>query len=316
MIEVKMFAEDVARRIKDYMPEAYSDMQCQVMDSLKNNGVYRTGINFLIPGEQFTPLVYMEAYYDAAKGGKPIEEVMNQIAVVVEKSIAFGKNMPEISIDNFENVKKHLCVSLINTKANRRMLTEIPHVEIEDLSVICSIVMPERGEIKINNKNLSYWGIGQEQLFSAAFDNIQESDYVMQSMTEVIDSLVYNSPAPENLLERSETGEITPIGLYVLSNRERIKGASVMLCPAVMEKVGKIMPEGFYIIPSSIHEVLIISKDLSPKSMSLGSIVREVNENEVDREEVLSDQIYEYDKEQGRICRAPDCIDKRKEMER
>ena len=77
-----------------------------------------------------------------------------------------------------------------------------------------------------------------------------------------------------------------------------------------------LFPEGYYLLPSSIHEMIIVPKDgnISPKE--LGEMVRNVNETEVAREEVLSDRIYEFDKEKRQLCQVPESIEKEKEMER
>ena len=83
-----------------------------------------------------------------------------------------------------------------------------------------------------------------------------------------------------------------------------------------MEKVARIFPEGFFILPSSVHEVLIVPKDTYLSVKELGNLVREVNQSEVSREEVLSDRVYEYDSEKGRIRQIPDSIEKGRGMER
>lgn len=316
MVEVKIFAESVARRIKDYMPPAYSDMECQVTEGQKNNGVLLTGVQFCMPGEGLVPIIYMEPYYDEVKGGKSFDNVMIQIAAVADKCIMAGKDLTEIPVESFEKAKEHLYLTLINTNANRRMLSEMPHMEVEDLSAICNVRVGDIGEIKITDDYLKRWNIGKEQLFSAAFDNMRESEYVLQGMQDVVNELMFEMPTPENLLETPEKRKEDSLGLYVLSNVMRNKGASVLLCSDVMEKISQMFPEGFYILPSSIHEVLVVSKDMGVSPKEIGKMVREINRTEVGRDEVLSDHIYEYDREQGKICKVPDSIEKKREQER
>ena len=67
MLEVEMFAEGVVKQIKDYLPEKYKKMECEVVKQPKNNGVYLTGINFHMPEQNVSPTVYMESFYDMVR---------------------------------------------------------------------------------------------------------------------------------------------------------------------------------------------------------------------------------------------------------
>ena len=85
-----------------------------------------------------------------------------------------------------------------------------------------------------------------------------------------------------------------PAKLYVLSNESLQFGAAALFYPGVIEKISKSIPEGFYILPSSIHEVLILPKNQGEKAM-LENMVQEINETQVAPDEVLSDFVSEYD---------------------
>ena len=86
--------------------------------------------------------------------------------------------------------------------------------------------------------------------------------------------------------------------------------------PEVLNKLEQLFTEGFYVLPSSVHEVLIVPDNGEMEPKMLGEMVREVNKNEVERQEVLSDRVYSYDKEKHQIRQEPDSIQKVKEMER
>ena len=104
--------------------------------------------------------------------------------------------------------------------------------------------------------------------------------------------------------------------LYALTNVEKQYGASMITQPEVLNKLEQLFPEGFYVLPSSVHEVLIVPDNGEMEPKMLGEMVREVNKNEVERQEVLSDRVYSYDKEKHQIRQEPDSIQKVKEMER
>lgn len=323
MVAVKMFAEGVTKQIKDYLPPEYQDIECTVTEQQKNNGTWLTGICFHIPGENISPLVYMEPFYDEIRQGKPINEVMEKIAEQAVNSRGIQNEMAEIRMDDYASVKDHLNMILVNTKANRRVLSRMPHREMEDLSAIVrvEIPMPEgkgTGSVKVTNDLMEYWGVDEEQLFNTALKNMEKNaSPMLMDIENVMEEILSGTSENHNLL--ASPGEInrSPFEtMYVLSNASRINGAAMLLSPDVMKRIGEIFPEGVYILPSSIHEVLIVPKNGKAEPAELGKMVREVNRAEVAKEEVLSDRIYEYDKERGKICQVPESIEKKKVMER
>ena len=112
-----------------------------------------------------------------------------------------------------------------------------------------------------------------------------------------------------------ECAKLPQEGFYVLTNERRIYGAALLAVPGVMEKVDQLFPEGYYILPSSLHEVLIVEKDKNLSAKELGEMVREVNRAEVSPQERLSDCVYEYDREKAAIRQVPESLRSR-EMER
>lgn len=339
---VQQFAEKVAGKIKEYLPGEYQDAECEVLKVEKNNGVFMTGVSFRKEGAAVGVNMYMESYFEDYKKGMSWDEVMKGIALQAGDAL---DTQPIISAEqmwDFDSVKNSIEPVLVNTKANRRMLEKMPHMQIEDLSVLCQITLPFRegaGSVKIGNEHLSYWGIKKEQLFSQAFENCRKPEkYVFHSLFSVIQEILqsehvgeYGMDSPKNILEMPDAalqGERIKAGLqnersetqagemYVLTNRSRIYGASAVLFPEVMEKVDRMFPEGFYVLPSSVHECIIIPKTADIGLKELGDMVRGINREMVRPEEVLSDHIYEYDKERGKIRQAEKPMERRKEMER
>ena len=68
-VAVKAFAEGVTQQIKDYLPEDYQDMECEILEQQKNNGVVLTGMILNMPGQKIAPVVYMEPFYDQVRKG-------------------------------------------------------------------------------------------------------------------------------------------------------------------------------------------------------------------------------------------------------
>ena len=141
-VAVRAFAEGVTQQIKDYLPEDYQNMQCEVSEQQKNNGVVMTGIVLNMPGQKIAPVVYMEPFYDQIRKGEPMDQIMNRIADVCRQSLSVRELPESLDFADYDSVKDYLTVQVINTKTNQRMLSGVPHKEMEDLSVICRIEFP------------------------------------------------------------------------------------------------------------------------------------------------------------------------------
>lgn len=323
MNTVKVFAYGISEQIHQYLPEELQNMEFEVVQNVKNNGVILTGLSAHVPGENISPVIYMNDFYDEVKQGMPIEDIMESIVRCVEQ--CRNDSMMNLNVGNhdIDMLQEKVTPMLINGKANRDMLQSMPHVQVEDLAMIFKVDMniPGGGGIgtmKVKNEMLERWGISKEELYSRAVSNIQKYDApVLAPMSEMVFELSMNSDTETNLLEKPEMyNEYKDEALFVLTNESRHHGTAALVCPEVMNKVHELMPEGFYILPSSIHETLIVSKDcdLSPKH--LGQMVREINHEMVDREDVLSDRVYEYDKDLGKIRQVPESIQKSREAAR
>lgn len=323
MIAEKVFAEGVAKDIRNYLPPEYENVDFQVVQKNKNNGVQLIGVQVNLPGKDLSPIIYVEQFFDEIRQGEPVDEVMNRFARCIEKSGRAPFMDSGIDLMNYDSVKEHLAVMLVNTQANKRMLREMPHEKIEDLSAICYVDFPVesndgKATMKVRNEHLKMWNVDAKEIFQQARTNTQPVNTpLLQSMDEMLLSIFNEEGHAENLLDENiDFGLRSHEMLYALTNIEKQYGASMITQPEVLNKLEQFFPEGFYVLPSSVHEVLIVPDNGEMEPKMLGEMVREVNKNEVERQEVLSDRVYSYDKEKHQIRQEPDSIQKAKEMER
>ncbi len=320
MATLRQFAEQTARDVKRYFPKEYQDIVCEVEENLKNNSVYRVGIRFWMPGERISPAIYMEPYYDNYKSGKPIKEIMKDIVSELERAYEVGRKFPADGLGEYEQMKGLVQPVLINAKANRERVRHSPHIIMEDLTVAFQVVCHvETGNMctPVMDEHLEEWGIGKEQLYEQAFKNVQESEeYTLYGLDDFIEGALKGQQPEEDFLVAPEHFASDNHEMYILSNRDVSCGAVAMVCPDVMEKVCRLFPDGFYILPSSIHECIIVSKGRGLRVKELEEMVREINQNDVGAEERLSDHVYEYDREKKSIRLAAKERDKERGMER
>lgn len=323
MNTVRVFAEGVAEQISNYLPEEFQNMEFTVVENTKNNGVVLTGLNVHIPGENISPVIYMNEFYNEIKKGEPMNETMERIASCIEHCRHDAMMNLNIELYDIDMFKDRITPMLINAKANREMLQTMPYIQVEDLAMIFKVDMElpgenSRGMIKINNEMLENWGLSLKEVYEKAITNVRKYDApTLIPMGEMVFEIVNGGKASINLLENHHafskfSGEM----MFVLTNESRHHGTSALVCPEVMNKINELMPNGFYILPSSIHETLIVSKECGMGGKELGQMVREVNRDMVSREEVLSDRVYEYDKDLGKICQVPESIQKSREVTR
>lgn len=317
MNETRMFADEIASGIMKYFPED-RQMQCRVVETTKNNNVNRVAITFHEAGGSVGPVIYMEPFREAAINGRPMSEIMGEIADIVSRSRDKTELIGSLDYGDYEGIKEYLSVTLINGRDNRQMLSHMLYRQMEDLALILELKFPMKdgvGSVKVSHELAERWAVDTDVLFEQAEINVMKAEPArLQNIEDVLSQIGTDGKETENLLDR-EDSETKTIGIYVLSNRSKVKGAGVISYPGVMEKVDHLFPNGFYILPSSIHELLVVPKspDLDPKG--LGEMVREINRSEVAKEDQLSDRVYTYDRDAKTIRQVPESVKQKEARE-
>lgn len=316
----KVFAEGVAQRIREYLPPEFRNVECTVVENQKNNGVILTGVSFKMPDQNIAPVIYMHSFYEEIKRGEPIKEVMEKIADCFLANYECQEMTQGINLFKYESVKDYIEPALINTRANQRALSQMPHKKMEDLSVVYQVVLSsteEKGKasVKITNEMMKGWKVSQKELHDKAIANVvRRKPAVLQDMETVMREILSDDVSTENLLEQADSIDYGE--MFVLSNSERMDGAVVLAYPDLLKRVDEKFEGGVYILPSSIHECLVVPKRVGMPPEELGKMVREVNATKVDRQEMLSDRVYEFDRERNCLRQVAESLDRGREMER
>lgn len=208
----------------------------------------------------------------------------------------FSKNLKD-----YRKVKENVIFCLVNTEQNHDLLLSVPNRQFNDLSVIYRWVVSVNGSFQskiLTNEIAQNAGLTEEQLFEAAMLNTR------RIMKPTIRNLFgcFTGQA-ENLLEESDDGGVTPALMYIISNRFNIHGAASILDTEILDILGEELGS-FFILPSSIHEMLAVPDNGLVNPNYLRQIVKEVNSTEVSAEEKLSDNVYYYDKRRKMVVLA------------
>jgi len=196
---------------------------------------------------------------------------------------------------NFEEIKDDICFRLINSAANKEMLENLSHVEVFDLSTIFYYKtgegFKEGATVDITNDDMRGWGISVEELEQLARGNTAR---LLPPEFMTIEQVISDIATEESLPSPMEGQPKEK--MYVLTNEEKYFGANYFLSAEVMEKVGEELGVDFFIIPSSIHENIIMPEGANVTADNLRSLVADMNETFLEPEEVLSNEVYRYDR--------------------
>lgn len=275
----------------------------------KNNGLELYALTILQKESNLSPTIYLDFYYNQYKNGRSLEEMEQNILEVYEQE----KISVELDMSFFtewEQVQKRIVFKLVNYEQNRELLKEIPYVPFLDLAVIPYYLLEVEEEshavIQIQKKHLEMWNITEQQVLETAKENTPKlMPFVLQSMTSVMaEVLDYEEEnIPKGLME-TEVTDMLEVPLYVLTNSYKLYGAGCMLYQNVLADFADKVKSDLYIIPSSIHEVLILPVTGGKKdAVDLSKMVKEVNETGLKEEDVLSDHVYKFTRETGKITR-------------
>lgn len=260
---------------------------------VKNNDTELDGLIIREKDYKVSPSIYLNYYYDKYCGGCSMDDIMNQILheyYTHRDAIHFDP----LLFEKFENIRNRIAFKIINYNSNKKYLRDIPFKRFLDLAIVYYVVFDEfmgkKATVTINNSYIRKWGITDEELEKQALNNTA--------------SILRYSIKPLATLLR-EHGETIPSDddkqIYVLTNEANFNGAACILYKDLLKKVSSETESDLYIIPSSVHEVLIIPKADNITSEELSRMVREVNETDLEREDILSDHVYEYSYKNGCI---------------
>ena len=312
MMGYEMFKEVVKESFLSYMPGSYRGMEVRV-DPV--NKVNRTldGLSLLAKNEKtmISPTLYINDMYEKYSKTGDLQATLREAAKAMDE-VFREATIPSLDINT---AKDNIIFQLVNTIQNEDMLKNLPHRDFQDLSIIYRWVVgvEQQGlsSTVINNNLAKSLGMGEEELFKAAAENTRRIlPPVVQSMNEVIMDMFMADGMPKELAEQMIGEQEPEMTMWVISNERKIDGAASMLYEDKLHNLAEKVGTDLYILPSSVHEVIAVSVEMGEPE-ELARMVSEVNMDQVDISERLSNQVYHYDKDLRKITLATDAPNKR-----
>ncbi len=291
---------DMQRRLGD-------SFHVLVDDVAKNNDTKLKGLIIVEQGTNIHPTVYLECFYEQYKTGRTLGEIEDNVLQIYQEN----RREEQFDITFFTKwnvMKDRVIYKLVSYDRNRELLKEVPHRKFLDLAIVyeCFLGMNDGGgaSILIHNSHLDMWKVTADELHTTAFRNTPGlMGHSFLKMDEVLQKLM-DGEKEEGLLEGlrgAEEAESISLPLYVLTNRYQLHGNGCILYRNLLKEIAEEWGCDICIIPSSVHETILMPMDKVESYGEMAQIICEVNRTAVMPDEIFSDHPYLFVRETGKI---------------
>ncbi|WP_294241657.1 DUF5688 family protein [Pseudobutyrivibrio sp.] len=235
----------------------------------------------------------MTEIYERYDRGMSYDTLVSEVAEKADRALHDRPDFNLEALQDYDQMKEKLSMEVVSAERNADLLKKVPHKDMEDMAVVYRFVLDSdsegRGSILVTNQLMDNYGITAEQLHADALQ------YAPVMRPAVIQTMA------ETLLEMMgpEAKDMIPVlpddPLFVATVPDKIQGAGVLAYQDFMEQAAERVGGDFFILPSSIHEILLVRDDGTFDINHLEDMVKQVNETEVAPEDLLTDSVYHYD---------------------
>ncbi|MBE5883067.1 MAG: hypothetical protein E7291_01390 [Lachnospiraceae bacterium] len=297
-MEMNEFAEKVRKAMVEVLGDGY---EVKLQEVQKNNGVRLQGLLILTEKQNVSPTIYLKPFWEAYEGGVTLADLIKKILQIYREDTP-GECVDMSFFRDFEKVKDRICYRLIDAGQNRELLEKIPHIPFLDLA-ICFYYAYEgnalgSGSILIYHTHRLLWQTDVTELMSLAQTNTERLfPWECQSMESVLKEIMEQEQQEGCVPEEEERQQLhEEIPMHILSNRQRVYGAACILYHGVLKELAEKSGANLYILPSSVHEVILLPDHHTEDTQQLKNMIYEVNRTQLEPEEVLSDSLYYFDR--------------------
>ncbi len=319
MLNQEEFFELVKREIKSHLPYEYFDAKVTISEIPAPYGEIKHSIS-VSQGEK-TQEMMLAALIDLNPFYRSYQEfpeelfmIMETIAEQIQYANEEARKMPleENQWKSYEWVKEHLYTRLCD-RSRKEYLEAYVHECAADYALTYMVEISGDEDFSkgfsVTPAMLKIWDVTPEQLrMDAAQNQNPKNKPVLFKLDEYIEhSLGVTDQPPRNYLEFNAA--IVPfekeanhqgIALYGLTNESKMFGAAMIMRQEVLEQVADYLGTDFYVLPSSVHETLLLPADGSITARELQNNVIEIN-GTLSPEDRLSDQVAYYDREKKQL---------------
>lgn len=298
----KMHYENFCKCVQMDLQKQLSNVNAtaQLQTITKNNGQKHKAIVISETGCKTAPTIYLEGYYNLYLNGMDMEHVEHKIVKQYACNTGFEFNVTDFT--EWENISQRIVYKLVNYERNKELLETIPNRRFLDLAVTYYVLLDNMADsefqcatIQITNNHLQIWNKTEADLYQCALENtFVLLPYMFTGIENAVNGCFENAELAEN---------DNPSFMYVLTNDKMLYGSASILYQHLLQTISERTFSGadFYILPSSIHEVILLPVLKGIGCSELVSMVKSINKTEVRPDEIFSDSVYYYSKSKDKI---------------
>lgn len=266
----------------------YSSIELEEQIITKAQRGELTGLIFKEPGTVCAPTFYVEDFYDMYKEGRSLKDLS---AIVVQDAYRYIHNPPDFpDIDpDVLTGQGLLGVRLLNKSGNRDYLKNVSYLDVGCGFALIAEIRSGDFRAVITNGLMDSLGMTKESLFERALEDSSMNDRA--TLFDLGDMLPAFPQGNMNLLDSADGTVLSPVSLYVLSNESSFWGAAVLFYPGMLARLSELMGGSFYVLPSSVHEVLLLPVT-EGDPQKLVDIIRSANRTVTDSDVFLADELF------------------------
>ena len=237
----------------------------------------------------------LKEIYQSVEDGEDIDHAVYKMVNTIEDNISFVKEKEQdvkSFISDYEKVKDNTYLRLI--PGDSPILKSTPHRMIEDMALVVNVHLDsfsdEHGKscVVVTKPLMEMYGVDETQLFADAEKNsLANEPIVFKPLLDMVKDLISKDEIPNP----EDVGIVT----YIATNTSGFQGAAVAGYPDFCEKAAEAIGGSFYMLPSSVHEFILIKDDGKPNAKDLNKMIKNVNETVLEPRDILASQCYHYD---------------------
>ena len=239
-------------------------------------------------------MIYLDGIYKEYERGRSMADCVREVCSLYTVNQWEKEKTEKIfhMICSWEESRTKIYPILLPYEKNRELLKNVIHKKYLDLALCCCLTLEDEERnnmsVRVTEGILQQWEISEEDLFRQAYENMQNAGYHIINMMQIIKECGFE-------------GEMPATKMFVLTNRKQLYGAAGILETDLLKNFSDRIGKNLFILPSSIHEVILIPDEGRFGESLLKEMIMDVNENVLQEEDFLADHAYYFDREKGEV---------------
>ena len=283
------FTETVMDRLRDHLPDQYSGAELRIGEFEKLNKSY-TALQVVGGDQMAVPNIDLDTYFKSYQSGTMgMDDVIRKMTEQLQDDPQFETEW----LKDYGQVKDRLYVRVTDAKENESLLSKVPHREVDGLAVTYHIAFEtpdgKSASVPVNTSLMKMYGISEDQLHADALASSQKLyPATFISLAEMMGNMM--GVDADTVMPTMDEPQ-----LMVLTNERTFQGAGALFYPGQMEAIAAQMGSDYFVLPSSIHEVLLLPDDGTIDADVLNFMIQDINMSTVAPEERPAHEAYHYD---------------------